>query len=100
MGVGIGGRQGTADVTYLVARSANDLESAHPDARRVDSMALLYFGKGVIDCRERKILAWNMDAEKRSGSEKGSEPATPRVSGPCPAPTGWKPGGPVVACAS
>lgn len=101
VGVGIGGRQDTADVAYLAARNADDLETALPDARRVGSGGLLYFGKGVIDCRERKILAWNMDAEKRSESEKRFEPATPwGVSGPCPGPTGWKPGGLVVACAS
>lgn len=98
--VGIGARQGTADVTYLVARGADDLETVLADARRVGSGAFLYFGKGVVDCREQKILAWNMDAEERPEQGNESETGPSKVTGPCPAPPGCKPGGPAVACSS
>lgn len=98
--VGIGGRRSTADLTYLVARGADDLETVLADARRVGSGALLYFGKGVVDCRAQKILAWNMDAEERPAQGNGSGAGPAKVTGPCPAPPGWKPGRPAVACSS
>lgn len=98
--VGIGGHRGTVDLTYLVARGADDLETVLADARRVGSGAFLYFGKGVVDCRAQKILAWNMDAEERPEQGNGSGAGPAEVTGPCPAPPGWKPGGSVVACSS
>ncbi|QIN84522.1 hypothetical protein GBA63_19140 [Rubrobacter tropicus] len=100
VGVTASGREDTAEVTYLVARSADDLGPVLADARRAESGGFLYFGKAVIDCETRKILAWNMDAEERSDQGKEEfEAGPPEATGLCPARPNRKPEAVVVACA-
>lgn len=94
------GREGAADVAYLVARSADDLGSTLGDAPKLEPGAYLYVGKGVIDCGTRRILAWNMDVadETPRGDEAGAERL--REMGPCPAPTKRQPRDAILACSS
>ncbi len=73
---------GGAGIGYTLERTADDLPSA--PARIVP-------GKGEIDCVAQRIYVWSM-AEGSS-----TAPAQPRPT-PCPTPSGWTPGKPIVAC--
>ena len=92
-------QQGRSDIAYLVTREADDLVSRSNEVTLAHTNGIVYFGKGVIDCREQKILAWNMDAEMTPKDTDRTKFGVVKGKWPCPIPSNWKPGKPVVACA-
>ena len=73
---------GSAAVGYAFRRSASDLPSWASE---------LAYGKGEIDCVAQRIYVWSMAQGDRR------ESARPTLT-PCPLPSAWSPGDPVVTC--
>lgn len=68
---------GGAGITYALRRDADDLPP---------TLSRFAFGKGGIDCKGQRIYVWSM------GHTAGDVPI------PCPRPSGWTPGEPIIAC--
>lgn len=79
----------SVDIAFDLTRTADDI------GPRVGGPKNVAFGKGTIDCQQQRFVVWNMAMASTKTLTKNG---TPR-SGPCPGPSGRKPGGAVVACA-
>lgn len=69
-------------ISYVLIRQAGDIPAGLGGPLR------LVRGKGQIDCATRRIFVWSM----AMGFDDTFLPTT------CPAPAGWKPGAPALAC--
>jgi hypothetical protein len=70
-------------IGYTIRRTADDLPV---------SLSEYAHGKGEIDCTAQRLFVWAMGQDDRSRSAvDGRLP-------PCPLPSGWSPGTPIVAC--
>lgn len=77
---------GGVDISYVVTRHADDLETV------IGGTVDYAEGKGAINCKTGKIFVWSM-------AQSTSAPESNLSIRPCPTPSGWKPGDAVIACA-
>jgi hypothetical protein len=85
---GLLGEEGNVGIVYVLTRDAEDLDPG------LGGPARIAFGKGAINCENRRIFAWSM--EMRVGEKRTEREA---ASWLCEDPPGWRPGTAVVACA-